>query len=292
MRAVEDAAVGVAPPADEERSRIAQLATFGVSGERPPGRSSGRSRARAAPGSRRCSTRSPQTIASKDSGSKGSSIVSTSPTSTSAHTGGRLGRVGVELDPDDACARRDEGRREVAGRAADVEHARPPVHEGHLEQPGVTPVGALVERHVALIGRGRARRSSSARGRWYASSGGQEEGTDDDPHAELVACEPDRRLVFVRALPKPSDAQLPKIATGVTTPASSTSPPPTRTVLEPQAVGDALDEGVCSPRWTRRRHARTRRAARPACRSGSRTCEADRVDLPGAPEHVDRARRE
>ena len=131
---------------------MAQLATFGVERtSRPSGRRRGRRRPRAIHGSRRCSTRSPHTIASKEAGSSGSSMDSTSPTRTSAqYARAGLGSVGIELDADDPCTRGRERRREVAGRAADVQHVARAVGERQGEEPGMTALWPLVQRDVPV----------------------------------------------------------------------------------------------------------------------------------------------
>ena len=116
---------------------MAQLATLGVERtSRPSGRSRGRRRSRVVLGSRRCSTRSPHTIASKDAGlERQLHGLDVADEDVGAERPRGLGRAGIELDADDPRPRRGEGRREVPGRAADVEHVARAVGEGEVEQP-------------------------------------------------------------------------------------------------------------------------------------------------------------
>ena len=114
-------------------------------------------RASAVPGSRRCSTTSPHSTTSNDPGSNGSSSDSTSPTSDLLADRARLNRGGgIELHADNGGTRLDEWPREVAGRAADVEHAAGAVCEREREQAGVAALRPVVERHVAAHGRERS----------------------------------------------------------------------------------------------------------------------------------------
>ena len=144
-RPVEDLPVRVPPLAPGEvLSRIAQFATLASTerGDRPRvGR--GRTRARKPAGSRRCSTRSPQRTTSKEAGSSGSSIDSTSPTRTSSQKVCAAATTsGSSSTPDDYAASLDQGSSEIAARAADVEDAPVPTDERQearvaTQRPGV-----------------------------------------------------------------------------------------------------------------------------------------------------------
>ena len=136
---------------------------------------------------------------------------STSPTSTSAHhSRASSAALGIELEPDDAgtCLRKRSG--EVAGRAAGVEHVLRLRRERELEQPAVTTVGPLVERHVPRHATGSRSTSRRARGLGRAHrQEAEEERAEDDLRPERDQGEADGGRVLVReaaeAVERPAD---------------------------------------------------------------------------------------
>ena len=245
----------------------------------PPGRADARS------GRRRGST-------SNEAGSNGSSIVSTSPTSTSSHTARAcLGGSGIELEADDAAApARRAGARGT--RSSSRRRARACPSADEREELRVTAVSVLVQRDVRVL---RRRASLSASHGAAASSGARGRTT-----RRRSGCRARDRLRGARSrrrgpsVPNPSSAHSAPTATQTRRARGERELPPTsEAVLEPQSPPEAIEQRIvlADP------HARVRPredAELDDLRADQRQRdEAEhRVDLPRPAEDVDRTGRE